>query len=115
MDDFKVADGRLAARTPVHDVGSAIDQALLVQAHEGLFHRDGEVLVHGEVFARPVDAGAEALHLVEDGAAVVLFPLPYALDEGFAAQLLPRFALAGQLALHHHLRGDAGVVGSRNP
>ena len=88
VDDFEVADGGLAARAPVDDVCAAIDQALLVEADEGLAHGDGELLVHGEVLALPVDRGAEALHLVEDGAAVVALPLPHALDEGLAAQLL---------------------------
>ena len=115
VDDFKVADGGLAARTPVDDVSAAIDEPLLVQADEGLAHGDGEILVHGEVFALPVDRGAEALHLVEDGAAVVALPLPHALDKGLAAQLLARNSLGGQLPLHHHLRGNAGVVGSRQP
>ena len=52
---------------------------------------------------------------LEDGAAVVALPLPHALDEGFAAQLLARRAFFGQLALDHHLRGDAGVVGAGQP
>ena len=100
---------------PVDDVGAAIDEALLVEADEGLFDRDAEAVVHGEVFAAPVDACAEALHLVEDGAAVVASPLPDALDKGLAAELLPGCAFVGELALHHHLRRDAGVVGSGNP
>ena len=115
VDHFKIADGGLAARAPVDDVGAAIDEALLVEADEGLAHRDRQALVHGEVLAAPVDGGAEALHLVEDGAAVVPLPLPHALDEGLAAELLARRAFRGQLALDHHLRGDAGVVGAGHP
>ena len=45
----------------------------------------------------------------------MLPPLPHALDEGLAAQLLARLAFRGKLALHHHLRGDAGVIGAGNP
>jgi hypothetical protein len=71
VDDFEVADGGLAAGAPVDDVGSAIDEALVVEADEGFADGDGEVFVHGEVFAGPVDGGAEALHLVEDGLAVL--------------------------------------------
>jgi hypothetical protein len=65
VGDFEVADGGLAAGTPVDDVGAAIDEALLVEADEGFADGDGEAVVHGEVLARPVDGGAEALHLVE--------------------------------------------------
>ena len=115
VDHFEIADGGLAARAPVDDVGAAIDEPLLVEADEGLAHRHREALVHGEVFAVPVDRGAEALHLVENGSAVVAPPLPHALDEGLAAHLLPRGALADHLPLHQHLGGDAGVIGAGNP
>ncbi len=71
--------------------------------------------VHGEVFAAPVDGDAEALHLLKDRSAIVLLPLPDALDKGLAAELLARCAFRGQLALDEHLRGDAGVVRSRHP
>ena len=115
VDDFKIADGGLAARAPVDDVCAAIDEALMIEADEGFADGNRQALVHGEVFAAPVDGDAEALHLLEDGAAVMLLPLPHALDEGFAAEFLARCAFFGQLALDHHLRGDAGVVGARKP
>ena len=47
--------------------------------------------------------------------AVMLLPLPDPFDKGFAAQLLARFVLFGELALDHQLRGYAGVIGARNP
>ena len=94
---------------------AAIDEPLLVEPDEGFTDSDGEVLVHGEVFALPVDGGAETLHLAEDGSAVVALPLPDALDEGFAAKLLAGGAFLGELALDHHLCGDAGVVGAGKP
>ena len=115
MDHFQVGDGGLAARAPIDDVGAAIDQSLLIEPDEGLAHGHGARAVHGEVLARPVDARAQPPHLVEDGVAVVLLPLPDAFDEGFAAQLLAGFVLFGQLAFDHQLGGNAGVVGARNP
>ncbi len=115
VDDFEVADGGLAAGAPVDDVGAAVDESLLVEADEGFAHGDGQVVVHGEVFALPIDGCAEALHLVEDGAAVMAFPLPDALDEGHSAKGLARSAFLGKLALDHHLGGDAGVVGAGQP
>jgi hypothetical protein len=36
-------------------------------------------------------------------------------DEVLAAQVVAALALLLQLALHHDLRGDAGVVGARHP
>ena len=105
----------MAARTPVDDIGPAIDEPLLIQPDEGFAHGRGAGTVHGEVFARPVDAGAQPPHLVEDGVAVMLLPLPDALDKRFAAQLLACLMLFGKLALDHQLSGDSGVVGAGNP
>ena len=56
------------SRAPVDDVSAAIDQALLMQADEGFAHGARQAGIHSEILARPVDGGAEALHLVEDGA-----------------------------------------------
>jgi hypothetical protein len=43
-------------------------------------------------------------------------PLPDLLEEGLAAHLAAGgLALLGQLALDHHLRGDARMVGARLP
>ena len=112
---FQVGDGGDAARTPVHDVLAAIDQPFFIQADEGLAHRARHALVHGEVLARPVHRSAEPLHLLQDDAAVVLLPVPDARDERFAAHVAAVLALGGELALHHQLGGDAGVVGARQP
>src|SRR5208337_5116371 len=92
MNHFKIADSGLAARAPVDDVGPAIDEALMVKADEGFVHRDRQALIHREVLAAPVDGDAEALHLLQNGAAVMAFPRPHAFHEGFAAQLLARSA-----------------------
>ena len=112
---FEVAQRGEAARTPVDDVGAAIDQSLFPEAHEGFAHGARELLVHGEELARPVDGVAKTLHLLEDVSAVLLLPLPDAFEEGLAADVLAFLALAGQLALHHHLGGNAGVIGSGEP
>src|SRR5712692_1292180 len=47
---FEIRDRGHAARTPVHDVLAAIDQALLIQTHEDFSYRNVEPLLHGEVF-----------------------------------------------------------------
>ena len=113
--DLDVRQRRLAARAPVDDPLGAVDQALVEEVLEHRLDGLGEVLVHGEPLARPVDAVAEALHLAEDLAAVLGLPLPDALDELLAAQVVARKALAGQLALDDVLRRDARVVHARQP
>ena len=42
-------------------------------------------------------------------------PLPHALDKLLAPHLQPRLALAAQLAVHHHLCSDPGVIRPRQP
>ena len=87
--DLEVGDGGLLDGVPVDDVTAAIDQPLLIQPDEGFLDRDVEVVVHGEVLARPIDGGAEAAHLVGDGGAVLALPLPDAGCKRIPAQLLP--------------------------
>ncbi|OPY10226.1 MAG: hypothetical protein A4E67_00646 [Syntrophaceae bacterium PtaB.Bin038] len=85
------------------------------EPHEDLADRPGETLVHGETLAFPVAGAAQALQLVQDDAAVLLLPLPDALDELLPAQVVPRLSLLGQLLLDHVLRRDPGVVRARHP
>ena len=42
-------------------------------------------------------------------------PLPHPLHKGFAPNLFARAALGRELPLHHHLRGNARMVRSRQP
>ena len=112
---FQVGNGGVELGVPVDQALAAVDQAVLVQAHEGFLDRFGEAVVHGEALARPVHGGAQAADLAGDGAAGLVLPLPDLLEELLAAQVMTGDALRGQLALHHHLGGDAGVVGTRLP
>src|SRR5882724_4889849 len=87
-----------------------------MQRDEDLDHRAREPLVHGEAFAPPIAGGPKALELANNGVTGFLLPFPYALDEGIAAHGSPvRFLSLLQLALDHHLGGDAGVVGAWLP
>ncbi len=114
--DLQVRDRGLQFRMPVHQPLVAIDQALLVQGDEHLAHRCREARIQGEALAAPVAGSAEAPQLAHDGAAGLRLPGPDLLQERLAAHLAAAdVALLGQLALHHHLGGDAGVVGARQP
>ncbi len=115
MLHLDVGDCRLAARTPVHHVLPAIDQSLFIQPDEHLAHRARKIFVHREIFAIPIDRCAQPFHLVENRAAVELLPLPHALNKFLASQIAAFFAFFREIALHHHLRGDAGMVRSRQP
>ncbi len=110
-----VREGRLAARTPVHEALAPVDEALLVELHEHLAHGARELGGHRELLALPVAGGAQRLELLDDRPAALLPPLPHALDELLAAQVEPGLLLLLQLLLHHVLRRDPGVVRARDP
>ena len=88
MLDFKVGEGRLAARAPVYEVFPAIDESLLIEFHKYFADGAREPLVHREALAVPVAGGAELFELVYDRAAVLLFPLPDLFDELFASKVV---------------------------
>jgi hypothetical protein len=113
--DLEVRDRGLVEGAPVDDPVVAIDPAPLPQPHEEGHHRADVVVVHREPLARVVERGAEAAILAHDGAAGPLEPLPGALDERLAAEILPGEPLARELVLDDVLRGDARVVVARLP
>ena len=110
-----VRQRRAAARAPVHDVVALVDEPLVEEVAEHL--RDGlrAALVEREALATPVGGVAEHPLLVDDRAAVLLLPFPHARDERLASEILTALALLLERLLHHVLRGDAGMVGARQP
>jgi hypothetical protein len=112
---FEIRQRGVQHRIPVDEPLAAIDESILVQAHEHVGDDGGETFVHREAVARPIDGIAEATLLPEDRAARLFLPLPHALDESFAPQIEPVLALRVQLPLDHHLRGDTGVIGAGLP
>jgi hypothetical protein len=79
--DLEVRDGGPQRHVPVDEVAVAVDDAALVQAHEGLDHRLGVVVVHREALAPVVERGAEPLELLDDLRAPTRPPGPDALGE----------------------------------
>src|SRR6185437_7723207 len=112
---LEVCDRRASARVPVDDVAVAIDPALLVKTHEHLCHRTRVALIQGEALLRVVARGTEPLELLDDRAAIVLAPLPNALHERFAPDLLTRDSLGAQHLLDLRLSGDPSVIGAKDP
>ena len=114
--DLGVREGRAAVRAPVDDAVALIDQALFIELAERLAHGLGAALVHREAGAGPVAARAERLLLLDDAVAVLVLPVPDAVEELVAAEIIAREALGvAQVLLHLDLRGDAGVVIAGQP
>ena len=112
---FRVRQRRLVPGTPVDDPLATVDQAVLVHADERDADRPGQAFVHGEAQPVPVAGVSEGLHLLDDPVAVLLFPRPHAFDELLSAQGAPVDPFFHQLAFHHDLGGDPGVIGPRQP
>ena len=113
--DLLVGERGHEGGTPVDQALAAIDEPLLEELDEGRPHRVRKPFIHREALVLPVAAGAEAAELLDDAPAVLLLPLPGALDEGVATELVLGLALLGQRLLDHALRSDAGVVGAGHP
>ena len=114
--DLQVRDGGLEVRVPVHQPLVAVDQPFLVQLHEHLANGGVQPLVQGEAFARPVAGGAQTAQLLDDGPAALGLPFPDLLHESVPAHVAPAdVSIRRQLALDHHLGGDAGVIRAGQP
>ena len=112
---FQIGYRRAEHGIPVHQPLAAINQALLKQAHEYFGNRLGAHVVHREILALPVCRAADAAHLLRNRAAGEVFPRPHFFQEFFTPQIVARHAFGGKLPLHHNLRGNARMVGARNP
>ena len=113
--DFEVAHRALQLRIPVDEALAAVNEAFAIKLNEGLFHDLGQLFVHREIKTGPVKAVPQAAHLIQNRTARNLLPVPNALDEFITADVAAILAFALQLAFHHDLRGDAGVIGTRKP
>ena len=108
--DLEVRDRGAQARVPVDHVVVAVDELLLVQVHEHLGDRSHVVVVHREALVLVVERRAQLAELARDVVAVLLHPLPDALDERLATDLLARAALGLELLLDDALGRDSRVV-----
>ena len=113
--DLEIGDRRAAVRAPVDDPVVAVDEAALVEVDEEAHHGADVVVVHREALAVVVERAAEPPELAHDHAAVLVQPLPDALDERVASDLLSRRSAAPQVFLDDRLRRDPRVVVPRLP
>ena len=115
-DHLFVGEARLRDRAPVHHALAAVDIAAFVERDESLQDRLRVAGVERVDRAVPVAGGAELTELSEDDAAVLVAPLGGDLDEFLAAEVVARLTfLLTEFLFDAGLRGDAGVVGAREP
>ena len=116
-DDLLVREGGQRFRAPIHHPFAAINEPLFIQVHEHPLHASRVILIHRESQPRPVTARAELFQLLDDDAAVLLFPFPNVLEQLLASEIIAMLhsAFLAQLALHHILRRDARMIRPRQP
>src|SRR5437773_3120724 len=121
--DLQVGDGGAQLRIPVDEPFAAVNQILLKKSDENFHDGPRHPGVHREIAGflalgvgvGPVGGRAEAAHLARDGGAGFLLPLPHALDEFLAPEVVAGLALLLELALDPDLGGDAGLVRAARP
>ena len=114
--DFEIGNRGEQLGIPVDQALVLVDEPGPVEIDEDLAHRARQPVVHGEAEPRPVAGAAEPLELADNGVARLFFPLPHAANERLAAHgAAPGLLPLHELALDHHLGGDAGVIGAGLP
>ena len=100
---------------PVHHAHAPVNQALIIQVDEHAEHGIGQVGLHGEAGAVPVAGRAELLELLQNNAAVLVFPGKSVGEELLAGEVTFGNALLLELGHYLGLGGNAGVVGAGHP
>ena len=114
--DLVVGDRGAQRAVPVDQARAAEHQPVAEQRQEGVAHGARADRVHGEALPVPVAGAAHRPLLLDDALLVTVLPLPDALHQGLAADVVAGLALQLQQApLDHGLGGDAGVVGAGHP
>jgi hypothetical protein len=113
--DLEVGNRGLQLRVPVDQPLVLVDQAFLVKLTNTLSTAFDSP---SSMVKRSRDQSQDApsrLQLADDDAAGFVLPLPDLVEERLAADGAAVDLALGQLALDHHLRGDAGMVETRLP
>ena len=110
-----VRESRTAAGTPVYDVVALVDEALVVKLGKDLRDSLRATLVERKALTRPVGRIAEHTLLMNNRSAVLLLPLPDALNKRLAPEILTALTLLAERLLDDVLSRDAGMVGTGEP
>ena len=110
-----VGQRRQAPRTPMNHAVPAVDEVLVVEAHERFARGAREFGTERVRRPRPVARAADRAQLLQNHAPRFGNERLHALDERLAPDVKARLPLFRELPLDHVLRRDARVVGPRDP
>ena len=115
INHLLVAEGGEGGGIPIDHADTTIDQSLTVQIAEDANDAPRADVVHSEGRAIPVAGSAKASELLEDDAAVLLFPLPSVAQKLLAGEIRLADSALSQSSHHLGLGGDGGVIRARHP
>ena len=115
MLNLVIRESRTATWTPVYDVVALVDEALVVKLGKDLRNSLRATLVERKALARPVGRIAEHTLLMNDRSAVLLLPLPDALNKRLAPKILTTLTLLAERLLNDVLGRNTRVVGTGKP
>ena len=111
-----VGKGGAAVGAPVDDAVAAVDKSLVIEVYKHLTNSARAALVHREALTRPVAGRAELFELIYNARAVLIFPVPYALEEFLSAEVVSCKSLVySEVFLNLDLGCNARMVGAGNP
>src|SRR5207302_7461779 len=108
--DLQVGERTHAARTPVDDTLASINQPFFIEAHKHFAHSLRQALVQGKALTGPIARNPQPALLVLNAMLILMYPLPDALKECFAANSVSVCSLFRQQALHDSLRSYTGMI-----
>lgn len=116
-DDLLIGKSGPRNWAPVDHSTTPIDQFLMEEIDKDFLDASRVGGVHGKAFPGPVAGSPQFFQLLDNDSAVFFFPLPDFLKESLPPQIVPMSDLSVffQGPLDHGLRGDAGMVGARQP
>ena len=85
--NFSIGQSSCTVGTPVDNTVALVDKTLFVKAYEYFTNSLCALVVHCKAETAPVAGSAHCLKLGENTAAVLLFPLPNAVEELFTAKV----------------------------
>ena len=114
--DLVIGDRSLQLAVPVDQAIPTKNQTVLEHAEERPTHRARADVVHGEALAIPVTRATHRLLLADDAFLILILPLPDALHQALASDVVTRFALElEQTFFDHGLGRNTSVIRAGHP
>src|SRR3954447_11902621 len=110
VNRLQIGERGMASGAPVHHILAAINQTFFVKADKYFTNGARQPCIQRESLAAPVARGSQPDHLLFDGPAGFLFPLPNAAFKLLASDVVLCQTLLCELTLHNQLSRNARMI-----